>query len=161
MRNKRVWQYLSKYMPFFDYYFTILEWYSVKKDKKFQRMWRVELIGQFKIMNHYLEKQNGDVAPELLSLRFRASTFNCRKVKVITESNLWFLAILTGSSISTSITYILFLTEMQKRANPVKWIYPYWKTISQPIEALSKWRIHCKNQKCDNKKAEPSDPAFN
>jgi hypothetical protein len=75
-------------MPFFDYYFTILEWYSVKKDKKFQRMWRVELIGQFKIMNHYLEKQNGDVAPELLSLRFRASTFNCRKVKVITESNL-------------------------------------------------------------------------
>ena len=51
-------------------------------------MWRVELIGQFKIMNHYLEKQNGDVAPELLSLRFRASTFNCRKVKVITESNL-------------------------------------------------------------------------
>jgi hypothetical protein len=35
-------------------------------------MWRVELIGLCEIMNHYLEKQNGDVAPELLSLRLRA-----------------------------------------------------------------------------------------
>jgi len=35
-------------------------------------MWRVEPIGLYKIMNHYSEKQNGDVASELLSLRLRA-----------------------------------------------------------------------------------------
>jgi len=29
-------------------------------------------MGLYKIINHYLEKQNGDVAPELLGLRLRA-----------------------------------------------------------------------------------------
>ena len=29
------------------------------------------------------------------------------------------------------ITYILFFTKLQKKANPRKWICPYWKTISQ------------------------------
>jgi len=47
------------------------------------------------------------------------------------KSNLWFLAKTTGTTISTSSTYILFLTKLQKKANPVKWICPSWKTISQ------------------------------
>jgi hypothetical protein len=32
-------------------------------------MWRVELIGLKKITSHCLEKQNDDVAPELLSFK--------------------------------------------------------------------------------------------
>ena len=51
-------------MSFFDKYCQILEEYSEKKDKKFQRVRQVELIGLYQIMNHYLEKQNADVAPE-------------------------------------------------------------------------------------------------
>jgi hypothetical protein len=39
--------------------------------------------------------------------------------------NYMYLAINTGSSISIPGTYIVFLTKMQKRANPVKWICPY------------------------------------
>ena len=53
-----------KKMTFLDKYYLVLEKYSEKKDKKFQRMRRVELIGLYKIMNHYLEKQNTDVKVE-------------------------------------------------------------------------------------------------
>jgi len=34
--------------------------------------------------------------------------------------NLWFLAKTKGQSISISSTYIVFITKMQKRANPAK-----------------------------------------
>jgi hypothetical protein len=36
-----------------------------------------------------------------------------------------YLAISTSSSTSISSTYILFLTKLQKKANPAKWICPY------------------------------------
>ena len=42
----------------------VLQEYSEKKDKKFQKMLYVELIGIDKIMDHYLEKQHSDVAAE-------------------------------------------------------------------------------------------------
>ena len=32
--------------------------------------------------------------------------------------------------------------KIAKKANPRKWICPYWKTISQVLNPLSKWRIH-------------------
>jgi hypothetical protein len=35
-----------------------------------------------------------------------------------------YLAKTTTQDLSTLITYIVFLTEMQKKANPVKWICP-------------------------------------
>ena len=41
-----------------------------------------------------------------------------------------YLAKTTGSSISNSITYILFLTKMQK-GKPCQMDLPSWKTISQ------------------------------
>ena len=67
-------------------------------------------------MNHYLEKQNGDVAPEFLSLRLRTRSFNFGKVKAYNwnHKKYRYFAINTGSSISIFITYILFLTKMQK-----------------------------------------------
>jgi len=36
----------------------------------------LEIIGLYKILNHYLEKQNGDVTLELLILKLRTSSFN-------------------------------------------------------------------------------------
>jgi len=84
-----------------------------------------------------------------------------------------YLAISTGSSISISSTYILFLTKLQKKANPVKWICPII-TISREIYghdmcifiAESKSfelmifipkSLHVESKK---EKAEPNDPAF-
>ena len=43
-------------MSILDKYYMILEEYSEKKDKKFQRIRQVELIGVYKTMNHYLGK---------------------------------------------------------------------------------------------------------
>ena len=47
------------------------------------------------------------------------------------EKKLCFLAKTTGLRTSIPSTYILFPTKLQKRANPVKWICPIEKTISQ------------------------------
>jgi hypothetical protein len=50
-----------------------------------------------------------------------------------------FLAIITGSSISISITYIVFVTEMQK-GKPGEMSLPLWKTISQILNRFQKSR---------------------
>jgi hypothetical protein len=47
-----------------------------------------------------------------------------------------YLAKTTGSSISTSSTYIVFLTKLQKKANPMKWICPIEKMISHEFLRL-------------------------
>ena len=54
---------------------------------------------------------------------------------------LWFLASTTGLNISILITYIVFVTKMQKGQTSQKNL-PFLKTISQVLNPLLKLRIH-------------------
>ena len=56
-----------------------------------------------------------------------------------------FLAKSTTWSHFFLITYIVFVTKMQKKANPKKMICPYWKTISQVLNRLLGLQINCRN----------------
>ena len=71
-----------------------------------------------------------------------------------------YLAKITGSSISTSITYILFLTKMQKRQIPEKGSAPIENDITNFFPA-SELKIHSRYRKSDNKKSRAiADPAL-
>jgi len=62
-------------------------------------------------------------------------TFNHWKMTVSNLSNLEYLASTTGSSTSISVTYIVFVTKMQKSKPPKKDL-PFLKTISQQLQGL-------------------------
>jgi len=57
-----------------------------------------------------------------------------------------YLAKTTTRSQFMLITYILFLTKLQK-GKPCQMDLPFLKTISQPIEPLLKWQIYSRYSK--------------
>jgi hypothetical protein len=67
------------------------------------------------------------------------------------KSNLCYLAKNAGSSISIFITYIVFLTKMQKRQTLLK-AFALMKTISQQFFIDMILVFYCRNQKLDIKK---------
>jgi hypothetical protein len=58
-----------------------------------------------------------------------------------------FLTSTTGSNISILITYIVFVTKLQKRQIPEKGFALFENDITTS-EPISKYWIHSRNQKC-------------